>query len=179
MTSSISARREARRRSFSRSSPVEWARPPRIFSAYDQSASPSRDRFLRSSMLVQFSRGVYWKRKYSKGFRSGIGVQILGGYMDKNGLSAFLLGLGVGVGIGMLFAPKSGQETRDMLRTKAGEGTDYLKQRSTEIKQTASEWVDKGKDTLSRQKDTIADAVQAGRQAYRDAVNPQSEGLAQ
>ncbi|HLK46680.1 MAG TPA: YtxH domain-containing protein [Bryobacteraceae bacterium] len=99
--------------------------------------------------------------------------------MDKNGLSAFLLGLGVGVGIGMLFAPKSGQETRDMLRTKAGEGTDYLKQRSTEIKQTASEWVDKGKDTLSRQKDTIADAVQAGRQAYRDAVNPQSEGLAQ
>ena len=48
--------------------------------------------------------------------------------MDKNGLSAFLLGLGVGVGIGMLFAPKSGQETRDMLRAKAGEGSEFLKQ---------------------------------------------------
>lgn len=100
--------------------------------------------------------------------------------MDKNGLSAFLLGLGVGVGIGMLFAPKSGQETRDMLRAKAGESGDYLKQRGTEIKQTATEWVDKGRDALSRQKDTIADAVQAGRQAYRDAVNPsQPEGMAQ
>ena len=98
--------------------------------------------------------------------------------MDKNGLSAFLLGLGVGVGIGMLFAPKSGQETRELLRAKAGEGTDYLKQRGTEAKQTAAEWVDKGKDALNRQKDTIADALQAGRQAYRDAVNqPPSEGL--
>ena len=99
--------------------------------------------------------------------------------MDKNGLSAFLLGLGVGVGIGMLFAPKSGQETRDLLRAKAGEGSEYLKQRSSEIRQTATEWVDKGRDTLNRQKDTLADAVQAGRQAYRDAVNPQSEGIAQ
>lgn len=99
--------------------------------------------------------------------------------MDKNGLSAFLLGLGVGVGIGMLFAPKSGQETRELLKSKAGEGTDYLKQRGTEMKQTATEWVDKGKEALNKQKDTIADAVQAGRQAYRDAVNqPPSEGVA-
>ena len=42
--------------------------------------------------------------------------------MDKNGLSSFLLGLGVGVGIGMLFAPKSGQETRELLKHKAGDG---------------------------------------------------------
>ena len=99
--------------------------------------------------------------------------------MDKNGLSAFLLGLGVGVGIGMLFAPKSGQETRELLRTKAGEGGDYLKQRGTDIKETASGWVDKGKETLNRQKDTLSDAVQAGRQAYRDAVNQTpSEGAA-
>jgi|SRR6185503_16782564 gas vesicle protein len=98
--------------------------------------------------------------------------------MDKNGLSAFLLGLGVGVGIGMLFAPKSGQETRDMLRTKAGESGDYIKQRGTEMKQTATEWVDKGRDAVTRQKDTLADAVQAGRQAYRDVVNPSSsEGM--
>lgn len=91
--------------------------------------------------------------------------------MDKNGLSAFLLGLGVGVGIGMLFAPKSGQETRDLLKTKAGEGTEYIKQRGTEAKQTAAEWVDKGKDALNRQKDNVNDAVEAGKQAYRDAVS--------
>jgi gas vesicle protein len=100
--------------------------------------------------------------------------------MDKNGLSAFLLGLGIGVGIGMLFAPKSGQETREMLRSKTGEGTDYLLQRGNEVKQAASEWLDKGRDALNRQRDTIADAVQAGRQAYRDAVQQSpSEGIAQ
>jgi len=71
----------------------------------------------------------------------------------------------------MLFAPKSGQETREIIKNKAGEGTDYLKQRASEstdylkqrssdIKQTASEWVDKGKEALGRQKDTIADAVE-------------------
>ena len=91
--------------------------------------------------------------------------------MDKNGLSSFLLGLGVGVGIGMLFAPKSGEETRQIIKSKAGEGTDYIKQRGADLKQTATEWVDKGKEAIGRQKDNIADAVEAGRQAYRDTVN--------
>jgi gas vesicle protein len=98
--------------------------------------------------------------------------------MDKNGLSSFLLGLGVGVGIGMLFAPKSGSETRQLIKDKAGEGTDFLKQRGSDIKQTAADWVDKGKDALGRQKDNLGDAVEAGRQAYRDTVGaPPSEGF--
>jgi gas vesicle protein len=99
--------------------------------------------------------------------------------MDKNGLSSFLLGLGVGVGIGILFAPKSGQETREVIKNKTGEGADYLKQRGAELKQTANEWVDKGKESLSRQKENIADAMEAGRQAYRDTVSqplPPAEG---
>ena len=98
--------------------------------------------------------------------------------MDKNGLSSFLMGLGVGVAIGMLFAPKAGSETREMIKNKAGEGTDYLKQRSTDFRQSATEWVDKGKDALRSQKDTLSDAVEAGKQAYRDAVSspgPNSE----
>jgi gas vesicle protein len=96
--------------------------------------------------------------------------------MDKNGLSAFLLGLGVGVGIGMLFAPKSGQETRELIKNKAGEGTDFLKQRGADMKQSASGWVDKGRETLNRQKDNLNDAVEAGRQAYRDAVTTGASG---
>ncbi len=91
--------------------------------------------------------------------------------MEKNGLSNFLLGLGVGVGIGMLFAPKSGQETREMIKNKAGEGSDFIKQRTSELKDTASEWVDKGKEAAGRQKETLTDAVEAGKQAYRDAVS--------
>jgi gas vesicle protein len=90
--------------------------------------------------------------------------------MDKNGFSSFLMGLGVGVAVGMLFAPKSGQETREIIKDKTGEGTDYLKQRSSDLKQTASEWVDKGKEALGRQKGNLSDAVEAGKQAYRETV---------
>ena len=97
--------------------------------------------------------------------------------MDKNGLSGFLLGLGVGVGIGMLFAPKSGQETRELIKNKAGEGTDFLKQRTADVKQTATEWVEKGKDAIGRQKDNIEDAVDAGKQAYRDTVGQAGAAL--
>jgi gas vesicle protein len=91
--------------------------------------------------------------------------------MDKNGLSAFLLGLGVGVGIGMLFAPKSGTETRTLIKNKAGESSEYIKQRSADAKHSAAEWVDKGKEALSRQKDSLGEAVEAGKQAYREVVS--------
>jgi gas vesicle protein len=90
--------------------------------------------------------------------------------MDKNGFSSFLLGLGVGVAVGMLFAPKSGQETREVIKNKTGEGADYLKQRTSEFRQNASDWVDKGKEALGRQKDNLTEAVEAGKQAYRDTV---------
>ncbi|MGO4885602.1 MAG: YtxH domain-containing protein [Bryobacteraceae bacterium] len=92
--------------------------------------------------------------------------------MDKNGLSSFLLGLGVGIGIGMLFAPKSGSETRQLLKDKTGEGADYLKQRGSDLKDSAGDLLSKSKEALNRQKDTIADAMEAGKQAYRDAMNP-------
>jgi gas vesicle protein len=94
--------------------------------------------------------------------------------MDKNGLSSFLLGLGVGVGIGMLFAPKSGQETRQIIKEKAEEGTEFIKQRGSELKDSASGWVDKGKEAVGRQKETLNDAVEAGKLADRDAVSQNS-----
>jgi gas vesicle protein len=96
--------------------------------------------------------------------------------MDKNSLSSFLLGLGVGVGIGMLFAPKSGHETRELLKNKAGDGAGYIKNRGSEFKQTASEWVDKGREAVGRQKEHLADAMEAGKQAYRETVNREAPG---
>jgi gas vesicle protein len=102
--------------------------------------------------------------------------------MDKNGFSSFLLGLGVGIGIGMLFAPKAGADTRQLLKDKTGEGADYLKQRGSDLKDSAGDLLNKSKDALNRQKDTISDAMEAGKQAYRDAVNqpptPTAEGPA-
>jgi gas vesicle protein len=90
--------------------------------------------------------------------------------MDRDGLANFFLGLGIGVGLGILFAPKSGDETRDMLLSKADEGKEYLKRQSSAWKDQAGDLIDKGKEAINRQKDTLADAVQAGKQAYREKV---------
>ena len=40
-------------------------------------------------------------------------------------VSFFLVGLGIGALVGILFAPKSGEETREFLAQKADEGRDY------------------------------------------------------
>lgn len=90
--------------------------------------------------------------------------------MDRDGLASFVLGVGVGVGLGLLFAPKAGEETRELLKEKADEGKEYLKRRGTELRDSAGEIIERGKEAISRQKDTLAEAVEAGKQAYREAV---------
>ena len=90
---------------------------------------------------------------------------------DNNKISYFFLGLGLGVAAGLLFAPQSGEETRVMIKNKADEGRDLLKRRSEELRDTAAEAVQRGKETVSRHRENLASAVDAGKQAYRDALN--------
>jgi gas vesicle protein len=90
---------------------------------------------------------------------------------DDNKFSYFFLGLGLGVAVGLLFAPKSGAETRDLLLTKADEGKEYLKRRSSELRESAEEVIEKGKTAVGRQRDNLSSAVEAGKQAYREAVS--------
>ena len=90
---------------------------------------------------------------------------------DDNKFSYFFLGLGLGVAAGLLFAPKSGPETRDLLRSKADEGKDYLKKRTTEVRDQAADVLERGKSTVTRQRDNLVAAVEAGKQAYREAVS--------
>jgi gas vesicle protein len=90
---------------------------------------------------------------------------------DDNKLSYFCLGLGLGVAVGVLFAPKSGAETRELIMSKANEGTDYVKRRGVELKETAADTVERSRETLRRHKDNLASAVEAGKQAYRESLN--------
>ncbi|MBI5280068.1 MAG: YtxH domain-containing protein [Candidatus Solibacter usitatus] len=90
---------------------------------------------------------------------------------DDNKFSYFFLGLGLGVAVGILFAPKSGAETRELIREKADEGKEYLKRRGDELKETAAETLERSKQALARQKEQLAAAVEAGRSAYREKVD--------
>ncbi len=54
-------------------------------------------------------------------------------------MKAFFFGLGLGIGLGVLFAPMSGEETRE-----------NLSERATEFAQTARENVEEGKERAQR-----------------------------
>jgi gas vesicle protein len=108
---------------------------------------------------------------------------------EKGGFGYFLLGLGIGVAAGILWAPRSGDETRQLLADKAGEGADYLKSQTEQgkeyirnqaetLKGTANDLYEQGRSSVTKQKENLTAAVEAGKQAYRDALSDVKSGAA-
>ncbi|HYU46293.1 MAG TPA: YtxH domain-containing protein [Terriglobales bacterium] len=96
---------------------------------------------------------------------------------DRDGGSFlwFLAGLGVGAVVGVLYAPRSGDETRDVLRSKAQEGGDRVRQQARRAREQAGDWVDRGRDVINQQKEQFRSAYDAGRQAYHETTTAGSE----
>ncbi len=82
----------------------------------------------------------------------------------------FIAGLGLGAAFGLLYAPRSGEETRELLGRKAGESRDVVTRKSAEWRQQATDYMDRGRDVVSRQVDQFQAAVDAGRQAFREST---------
>ena len=91
--------------------------------------------------------------------------------MESDVLVGFLIGVGVGATAALVMAPESGEQVRRRIRTKAEEGTEYLKKRGGELRTTASELVDSGKKAADSAKQQIDEAVAAGKQAYSEELN--------
>jgi gas vesicle protein len=114
---------------------------------------------------------------------------------DGGGFGWFLAGLGIGALVGVLYAPKSGKETREDLaasaqeakeraaqlvadttdqvndyvrqgRDAAGEYVDKGRQYYEKGRSQFNEYVDKGKDLIQNQADAAKAAVDAGKSAY-------------
>ena len=88
---------------------------------------------------------------------------------------SFLMGGLTGAALAILFAPRSGKETRDILGEKFREGAERTRElrdraaaKGREVVGDASDYVDKQRETLERKKDRLAAALEAGRQAYRE-----------
>ena len=90
--------------------------------------------------------------------------------MDRDDAASLLVGAGLGLVVGMLFAPKPGAETRGLLAERAGEVPDYVRDRSATLRDSASEIIERGREIMSRQRDHLREAIDAGKQAYRDTV---------
>lgn len=98
----------------------------------------------------------------------------------------FLAGAGIGAVLSLLFAPKSGRETRDFLAKTAYDGRDFINEKVGEGRQFVEEtrrkvgddvtsWVDKSKESVQRQKEQLTAAFEAGKAAYREEKGISSE----
>jgi gas vesicle protein len=73
-------------------------------------------------------------------------------------LLAFMVGALSGAAAALLFAPASGEETREYLGQKARDG-----------RARAREAVDHGREIYERQRESVAGAVDRGREAFKQA----------
>lgn len=89
-------------------------------------------------------------------------------------LAWFLAGIGCGAVIGILYAPQSGDETREVIRSKAEEGRQYMQDRTQRVREHAGQWVDRGRDVVNQQKENLRGAVETGKQAYQEATTPKT-----
>jgi len=83
--------------------------------------------------------------------------------------SAFAIGLGVGAIVGMMWAPKSGEETRALLREKTQDGIDEAVAHGKKVARRAQRATDSAKEFVN-------EAVDVGQNAYREARNSRSSG---
>lgn len=88
---------------------------------------------------------------------------------------SFLLGALSGAALAILFAPRSGRETREILGEKLRETADRGRhlgeqavEKGREAAEDAASYLERQKDSLEKRRDRLAAAVEAGRQAYRD-----------
>lgn len=79
----------------------------------------------------------------------------------------FLAGISIGAVVGILFAPKSGRETREYIAGRADESREYLSKKGRQIREQATDYMERGKNVIAQQKEHLAAAIDAGKQAYR------------
>jgi gas vesicle protein len=87
---------------------------------------------------------------------SGLGVSI-----------AFLSGAMLGAMAAILYAPKSGEETRTAIRGYARRTEEEVLEKAKEIRQDIAHTVDEAKRYLKETEATIAAALAAGKEAFK------------
>ena len=98
------------------------------------------------------------------------------GSMER--LKYFLLGGIIGALTALLFAPKTGRETREMIAAKAKESREAVEggikaareglvSAKDKVETEAKEIIDKAKNITVQERDKLSAAIEAGKQAYK------------
>ena len=87
-------------------------------------------------------------------------------------LAYFLVGGGIGAIVALLFAPRTGRETRDIIAQRTADSRDRVSSATRVTSEKVSDYLDKGlekgREAVNTQRDQISAAVAAGKQAYQE-----------
>jgi gas vesicle protein len=102
--------------------------------------------------------------------------------IEKNepGIGAFVAGLAIGAGLALLFAPRTGEETRRDLQQRArkvgdqaqslvSDVSDTVSNTISSAKQKVEERIDSTRNTVELKRRQVTNAVEAGRAAAQQA----------
>jgi gas vesicle protein len=74
------------------------------------------------------------------------------------GILGFLIGLGIGVGVGMLFAPQSGEDTREWL-------SDLADDKIKRVRRQGRRWLSEARDVLDESEDKVTKIFRTSKDA--------------
>lgn len=88
------------------------------------------------------------------------------GHSTGTVVMSFLVGGVLGAGLALLFAPRSGRETRQRIREIAEDVKEKAEDLMGEVKGRVSKTIEGGKDFIEEKKSIISEAIAAGKEAY-------------
>lgn len=83
----------------------------------------------------------------------------------------FLAGLGIGALVGILYAPKSGRETREDIVSTAKDGSEYVRVKAREVVDQAGQLTERGKAQAAQYTQRGREVVERGRAQWEDFVD--------
>jgi len=83
----------------------------------------------------------------------------------------FLAGLGIGFGIGILIAPRSGEETREQIRNRAGDLANTVRNRASEAVRGSGEWLRNGQEKLTEFGRQVTETAQAQGEKLKGSIS--------
>ena len=86
-----------------------------------------------------------------------------GGY-----LGWFLFGAAVGAAAALLMAPRTGEQTRELLTERGGDWARRAQEMANEAQGRAGEWLDKSRELFEEQTQRLMSAFEAGKEAMRE-----------
>ena len=90
-------------------------------------------------------------------------------------LTYFLIGGGIGAILALIFAPRTGQETRKIISEKTSDSREKLSSATLTASSKVLDYIDKSKELIDNQKSQISSAVDANKEVSLGKIKPEPE----